>query len=505
MFNTIFAAFLLTLCGAQQRRKNVLFFVADDLRPNLGAYSGHHAPSPSDPSMYTPNLDRLAQSSLVLQRSYVAQAICSPSRTSVLTGRRPDTTRVWDLKHYWRLVGGNFTTIPQYFKENGYRTVGMGKIFHPGKHASGNNDPISWTDPYFLGEDDYSKNRLLWQAVTEAEERQTPLLDTQIADFALKTLNEVAPKAKSGEQPFFVAVGFHKPHTPWNYPERFEKYYPLDSLELPDNYFSPVGMPAFAWHNFSRLNTYKNVEPYHLHDVGAINYTFPKNLTLLMRRAYYSSVSFTDYNVGRVLQELDDLGLANDTIVSFWGDHGFQLGEHCEWQKETVFELATRAPMMVKVPGVTDSGMVTSQLVEFVDLFPTLVDLAGLPQMKLCPENSSQILLCTEGKSFVPLFTNPNITGWKNATFSQFPHGRNGRNGLDVMGYSIRTDRYRYTEWATFKPHLKPEWNKLHGIELYDHGIDPEENRNWAQEPSYANLRSQLSKQLRAGWRYVNV
>ncbi|XP_046555768.1 iduronate 2-sulfatase-like [Haliotis rubra] len=455
--------------------------------------------------MYTPNLNRLARSSLVLQRSYVSQAICSPSRTSVLTGRRPDTTRVWDLKHYWRIVGGNFTTIPQYFKENGYRTVGMGKIFHPGKRASGNNDPISWTDPYFLGKDDYPSNRLLWQAVTEAEERRTPLIDTQIADFAVKTLNDVAPKAKSGEQPFFVAVGFHKPHTPWNYPERFEKYYPLDSLQLPDNYFAPVGMPAFAWHNFSRLGTYKNVRPYNLHDVGSINYTFPKNLTLIMRRAYYSSISFTDYNVGRVVQELENLGLANDTIVSFWGDHGWQLGEHCEWQKETVFELAARAPMMVKVPGLTDNGIVTSQLVEFVDLFPTLVDLAGLPKMKLCPENSSQILLCTEGKSFVPLFKNPNITGWKKAAFSQFPHDKNGRNGLDVMGYSIRTDRYRYTEWATFKPHLRPEWDKLRGVELYDHGIDPEENRNRAQEPSYTNLRSQLSKQLRAGWRYVNI
>ncbi|XP_067668272.1 iduronate 2-sulfatase-like [Haliotis asinina] len=491
---------LIALAGA---KKNVLFLVSDDMRPNLNAYLGPDMPSPVHPKMHTPTLDALASRSLVLKRTYVSQALCSPSRTALLTSRRPDTSHIWDIGPYFRQVGGNFTTLPEYFKRNGYRTIGMGKIFHPGS-SSGGDDPVSWMDPYFHAEDKYGANDdLLCDAVSEEREKAQPLQDEMIADHAIKILQEVAPRAKSGEQPFFVAVGFHKPHIPWNYPARFNTFYPLESLRPAPNYYAPVGMPAVAWHNFTNFGLFKDVKSFHLNNIGYINLTFPPTLTLELRQAYYSCISYTDYELGRVIQELDNLGLSNNTIISFWGDHGWQLGEHSEWEKHTNFEDATHAPMMIHVPGVTDEGVVTEHLTEFVDLYPTLVDAAELPKLPTCPPNSQNITLCTEGTSMVPLMTNPTIENWKTAAFSQYPRGGNGLHGDVIMGYTMRTDQYRYTEWINFKgrPIYKPMWDELKAAELYDHVKDPEENWNRADDPSYKDIRTDLSRKLKIGWR----
>ncbi len=267
------------LClGIVHAKKNVLFLVSDDMRPNIGAYDGPDAPSPVHPKMHTPNLDALAARSLLLKRAYVSVALCNPSRTALLTSRRPETSHIWDIGPYFRQYGGNFTTLPEYFKQNGYRTIGMGKIFHPGP-SSGGDDPVSWTDTYAHGPDDYKPNDLLIQAVSEEMAKAQPLQDQYLAEYAIQALKEVAPKAKSGEQPFFLAVGFRKPHVPWNFPARFKEYYPLESLRLPPNYYAPVGMPTIAWHNFNNMTRYKDMQPYNVPYAGSINFTFPEQIT----------------------------------------------------------------------------------------------------------------------------------------------------------------------------------------------------------------------------------
>lgn len=471
-------------------KKNVLFLVADDMRPQLGAYRGKYYPAPVSPKMHTPNLDALAARSLLLERAYVQEALCSPSRTSLLTGRRPDTTHIYTIGPYFRKVGGNFTTLPEYFKVNGYTSVGMGKVFHPGK-ASGGDDPISWSEPYFHGEANFEGKNFSWAAIPDELLRNQTLRDQQIADHAIKTLKRLAPAARSGKQPFFIAVGFHKPHLPFVFPKSFLQYYP--SVKLPDNPYAPVDMPDVAWYDYGGLRGYKDIHD--LHASGKINTTLPDQTVLSLRRAYYSALTFTDSLIGKVLAELDNLGLSNETIVSFWGDHGYQLGEHGEWCKQTNFELATHAPMMIHIPGKTDKGIRTSQLTEFVDLFPTLVEATGLTSLPLCPVNSTDVQLCREGSSLLPLISHPE-TPIKMGSFSQYP-----REGY--MGYSIRTDAYRYTEWPKFKyaPLYQPDWEILAGVELYDHVKDPEENVNRAFHPDYAGIRHTLRKMLRAGWR----
>lgn len=473
---------------------NVLFLVSDDMRPQIGAYKGKDFPAPVHPQMHTPNLDKLAGKSLLLKRAYVQEALCSPSRTSLLTGRRPDTTHVYEIGPYFRKVGGNFTTLPEYFKLNGYTTVGMGKVFHPGS-ASGGDDPVSWTEPYFHGIPNFESFERSWEAVPDDLLVEKPLIDQQIADHAIQTLKKVAPAAKSGEKPFFVAVGFRKPHLPFVFPKSMFNFYP--GVHLPDNPYAPVNMPKVAWYSFGGLRSYKDIK--NLNSSGAINTTFPGQVVLELRRAYYSALTWTDIQLGRVLTELHSLGLSNNTIVSFWGDHGYQLGEHGEWCKQTNFELATHAPMMIHIPGLTDKGVSTRELTEFVDLFPTLVEAAGLDPLVTCPVNSTDVKLCTEGTSLMPLIKQPNKPV-KKAAFSQYP-----REGY--MGYSIRTDQYRYTEWPVFhrKPVFKPDWNNLAGVELYDHTNDPEENINRADDAAYQDLRKQLSELLHAGWRNVTL
>ena len=487
------------LCNA---KKNVLFLVSDDLRPQLGSYSDKYAPSSVHPPIHTPNLDKIASKSLLLKRAYVQQAICAASRTSFLTGRRPDTTHVYDLVTYWRDVGGNFTTIPQYFKNNGYVSAGMGKIFHPGD-ASNNDDPMSWSLPYFHAKGTWETMASSWLAVPDDQIPNKPLIDTQLADRAIQTLRQVAPAALSGKKPFFLAVGFQRPHLPFVFPASMLQHYPAGKIRLPNNNFAPVNMPAIAWSNYGEIRQYKDVAALNL--TGRINTTVPDQKVKDLRRAYYSAVTYVDSLIGNIVEELDRLGLANNTVISFIGDHGYQLGEHGEWCKHTNFDIATHAPMMIHIPGMTDSGIISDKLTEFVDLFPTLVEATGHPPLPMCPEDSSAITNCHEGQSLIRLIKNPNAS-WKNASFSQYPRSPLKSKISEVMGYTMKTEHYRYTEWAKFRlrPVYRPDWNILSGVELYDHTKDPEENYNVADDPSYTHIRQDLSRQLHAGWRHAN-
>jgi iduronate 2-sulfatase len=495
LFSITVLTFLLT--HYQSDARNVLFLVVDDLRPEIGAY-GPDFPASINPMIYTPNIDALAAQSLLLRKAYVQQAICSPSRASFLTGRRPETTGVHALDSYWRDVGGNFTTIPQYFKEHGYASIGMGKIFHRGRAASGNDDPLSWTEPYFHGDMSHWTNHTgyTWTAADDQEVQLYPLADDQVADKAIERLAELAINP---EQPFFLALGFIKPHLPFLFPARFLDFYPEDEVALPSNPYAPIGMPEVAWSSFVELRGFSPIAEGD-YGYGAINASFiPDEMVKELRRAYYASVSYIDFLIGRVMDSLVDLGLEDDTVVSFIGDHGFQLGEHGEWSKHTNFELSTHAPMMIKIPGLTDSGVVTDQLVEFVDLFPTLADATGLPTIPLCPEDSSNTLVCSEGLSMLPLIEDPMRT-WKDAAFSQYP--RMSLSGSITTGYSIRTSQYRYTEWPSHPaPAYTPNWDGRSSPELYDHQVDPEENRNRAFFPGYSQIADTLADMLRAGWR----
>ena len=384
-----------------RKLKNVLFIGIDDLRTELGTYG--HA------QVVTPNFDSLASKSLVFERAYCQVAVCSPSRTSPLTGRRPDTNHVWMISNdeYWRTFT-NATTIPQYFKDNGYISVGMGKIFHPGPPNGFDDQKYSWSLPYYHSplEQQYGpgNHSASWRSFDGFEDNQLP--DGQIADNAIETLRQLKQnQSKGDDRPFFLAVGFHKPHVPFYAPSKyFDKYPPADQIMLADNPDVPTDFPPIARAICPVLDFYTDIMPLFPNytacktDVNASFYSeechLPESKAREIRRAYYACVSYTDAQIGNVLAELEAQGFADDTVIVLWADHGFQLGEHNHWCKFTNFEDATHVPFMIRVPGVTDQGMRTKALVELIDIFPSVTELAGLEVPPLCPEDNQKFLTC---------------------------------------------------------------------------------------------------------------
>ncbi len=481
---------------------NVLLLGADDLRAEIGPTVETNPAY--NPNIRTPNLDKLARVSVVLKHAYAQYPLCDPSRTSMLTSRRPDTTRVYSKERYFRTHNLNFTTMPQYFKQHGYRTVGMGKVFHHGMQ-SGFDDPPSWSEPFHLLNSSvkgrWIKIDTTWTTVSRDDRKELPLPDDFTTKKAIDFLREVAGKQQT--TPFFLSVGFYKPHYPIAVPEQFLDMYPLDSIRLPTRQSAPVNMPSLALKNRTSLTKYRDLLEYD--KFKSKDYRpFAPDVTRSLRRAYYAAISYIDSLYGVILKELEKLGLDKNTIVVLWSDHGFHVGESGIWGKWSNFELSLHVPLIIRIPGVTDRGINVSRVTEMVDLFPTLVEAAGLPRLPLCPVNSSLVPLCREGLSLMPLIRNPSAP-WKQAAFSQ----------TDIrtqsMGYSMRTARYRYTEWprcdwpagdlevaATGNIH----WNDLRGVELYDHKVDPEETVNRAGLPQYRQLVEVFSRQLRAGWRH---
>ena len=470
--------------------KNVLYIVADDLRPQLSPYG--------QSEMVTPNLAKLANQSLLFERAYCQQSVCAPSRNSFLTGRRPDTTKAWNLLDDFREpgIGLNWTSMPQYFKKHGYFTSGAGKIFH--KKLPPHNDPPSWSDlhefPWYYGDCLHCPDKRIWCALPG----HNFFCDSESTSNVIERLNYAA---KNKSRPFFIAFGIHKPHLTWRFPEEFIKYYSNESsISVAKDRSIPVGMPYIAFYDSLRPHKYSELYGYR-HNITE---PYPVEVQRVLRQGYYAATTYMDSLVGQVLDELDRLGFSNDTIVAFHGDHGYQLGEHNEWTKHTNFEVATRVPFMIRVPWrLASAGKRTSSLVELVDIFPTLAELAGLPP---CEEN-------LDGKSLVPLFDNQTQVV-KTAALSQYPRcgeyeqGHPGlclftpRNKFDYMGYSMRTDQYRYTEWVRWNgSELKPEWNDLVGRELYDHRNDKENDFDAFENVNIADRDSavvkELSKQLR--------
>ena len=507
-----------------KKLKNVLFIAVDDLRTELGAY-GHS-------QVVTPNFDSLASKSLVFERAYCQVAVCSPSRTSLLTGRRPDTNHVWMISdtEYWRDFT-NATTIPQYFKENGYISVGMGKIFHPGRPNGFDDQKYSWSLPYYhspleaqYGPGNHSAS---WRSFDGFEDNQLP--DGQIADNAIETLRQLKQNQSNGDnRPFFLAVGFHKPHVPFYAPSKyFDKYPPADQIKLADNPDVPTDFPPIARAICGVLDLYTDVMPLFPNytackvDVNVSLYSqechLPDSKAKEIRRAYYACVSYTDAQIGKVLAELETQGFADDTIIVLWSDHGWQLGEHNHWCKFTNFEDATHVPFMIRVPGITDQGIRTEALVELIDIFPTVTELAGLDVPPVCPEDNENLLTCVEGTSVVPLLNDPQKQ-WKKAAFSQYPRPWVGFYTIPneppfpphtpeaVMGYTIRVDSYRFTEWYRFDNKTgTSNFSDIWGTELYNHThpvvFFNDENVNLAVKPEMKSVVEELRGMVQAGWR----
>ena len=476
--------------------QNVVFIVSDDMRPDINAYyQGEDPPTPTHPPMRTPNLDALASRALLFKRAYVQYSMGSPSRNSFWTSRRPDSLRCYDEYCYWRRDVGDLLTLPQYFKNHGYTSLGFGKLFQEGEAASGNSDPPSWSKPIYWPPTDYGFYRNQFYSPTmlvhQGTEEKQPLPDRLTVDHAIDALRNLAPQARTGEQPFFIAIGLLKPTHPFQFPEFFNQHYNTDDIPLPLNKYIAKDVPQCAWHEPYLQDTYETFQLLNLEK--GFNRTFPDFLIREMRAGYYKSLSFCDSMVGRVLDELKAQGLEDNTIIVFVGDHGYHLGEQAMWTDQSNFEVALRAPMIIRAPGFTDQGAITTSIVEFVDLFPTVVDLAELPAVPFCSNGPQADILCSEGASMLPLFHNPKGR-FKTSAFSQY------KRSPKLMGYTIRIPTFRYTEWVSFADN-KPQWGNLVGVELYDHTSDPHEMVNRATDESYVQTSNKLSKMLHEGWR----
>ncbi|XP_052797237.1 iduronate 2-sulfatase-like isoform X2 [Mya arenaria] len=604
---------------ASSDKVNVLFVVVDDLRPALGTYG--------DRFMTTPNIDNLARQAVLFEHAFVQQALCGPSRVSFLTSRRPDTTRLYDFYSYWRQAAGkssNFTDDYPY------------SWSQPAYHPSTEKYKMAKVCPDVDG----SLHMNLVCPVRVSDMPEGTLPDIQSTDKAIQLLQH-----RDRGRPFFLAVGYHKPHIPLKYPREYLDLYPLVKVPKVSNPIHPEYLPDVAWNPWTDIRERD--------DVKNLNLSFPygpvpTNFSQLIRQSYFAATSYMDAQLGRLLSTLDSEGLANNTIVLFVGDHGWSLGEHQEWSKYSNYEVATQVPLLVYVPGVTsralgeepifpfvdllqhrkgwmgkttskkrkvvsfqfknnldvprsvvttemdngkasnnsgktqelkyDGGSITltthereriskqlrvSELVELVDIFPTLADLAGLKVPPRCSEPSNNITLCTEGSSMAPLIyrasqvrqrsmnfgdtygiAKENILffkrrrtkngqssnrirkhkklhtsdraqalQWKSAVFSQYPRpsdvlkedsDKPRLKNIKIMGYTMRTKEFHYTEWVGFNHStFKMNWEDLRATELYLRDKDPFENKNVAGFKQYANLIKRLSVKLHLGWRYA--
>ncbi len=463
-------------------RSNVLLILSDDLRPQLGCYG--------DETVISPNIDRFAETAVRFDRAYVQQAVCSPSRNSFLSGLRPETTGLMGFGTHLREKVPDAVTLPQHFKNNGYHTVGMGKVYHVYAETGlgSEDDADSWSVPL------YEPKNPVWGPQQEADRAKRIAADQKAGvvynhshdwprgesfddpdvpddalrdgEIALKAVEFLQAQAEDPDEPFFLAVGFFLPHLPFVAPKKYFDLYEDVKIPLPANQERRIGAPIYAapfgWAGETR---YANMPP---KDQRGPEYQ------RAYLEAYLASISYMDACTGLVLDALEEFGLDDNTIVLFAGDHGYMMGEYGAWgSKHCNYEMAVRAPLLVRAPG-TKPG-VTDGLVEFVDFYATLAELAGLPE----PEKH-------EGRSFAPLLENPQ-RDWKKGALSIMRRGKN-------LGRSVRSDRYRYVRWTNNQ-------GKQIAEELYDYDRDPEESRNLAELPEYTGVIKRHRKLLEGDWK----
>ena len=458
---TLLVFLIISSLYAKEKKPNVLFIVLDDLRPELGCY-GHN-------QVHSPNIDKLAQSGLMFTRSYCNIPVCGASRASVLSGIRPNQQRFLNFSCWQDKDVPGIVSLPMHFKNNGYYTVSKGKVYH---HFSLDGKG-SWSETPWYPKGDWKgfQAYVLPESQAKTEQRangagvigvsfEAPEApdhiypDGMIAEEAIQTLRSL----KESEKPFFLGVGFMKPHLPFSAPKKYWDLYDFDDIKLPDWMKKPVNAPNECMHDFHELREYVDVP-----DSGPMDKDFMRKLI----HGYYACVSYADAQVGKVLDELERLELAENTIVILWGDHGWHLGEHGLWCKHCNFEKVLRTPIILHAPG-KQSNVKTEALVEFVDIYPTLCDLAGL-----------QKPFHLQGKSFAPLTQNPNLE-WKTEIFSRWKKGE-----------TIITKTHSYTEW------YNDNSSEVTARMMYDLKNDPEETLNISEEKENKFLVQKLSEKLR--------
>ena len=482
------------------KRPNIIFIAVDDLRPELHCYGVNHVKSP--------NIDRLAADGIKFTQAYCQSAVCNPSRASLLTGMRPETTGVLDLNTNLRSVAPNVVTLPQYFKNNGYYCMAIGKIFHnifpdtlswngPQMHVDGfpfdpdagylSDSALAFIEKRKQGyiTAGTAKNRMdvfgKWYIKAFATEcvdvPDNAYYDGAQTDAAIEKIDELSKTKK----PFFFGIGYFRPHLPFNAPKKYWDLYDRDKIPLAPNDFLPYHSPIMAIDNLRELKGYEDFK----------NSKHPKDGTLskadarLLKHGYLASVSYIDAQVGRLLDKLRQCNLLDNTIIVLWGDHGYKLGEHNSWSKFTNYGIDTRVPLIISTPSLKGKQLTCNRLVELVDVYPTLCALAGLKK----PKNM-------EGISLAPLLKKPEQP-WKKAVFSLYL--REGiwvaPDGIPYIGYSVRNEKYLYVEWINWTNQKKA------AIELYNLLEDPNENSNIATDNANEEIVKQMAAQLKAGWR----
>ena len=522
----LYSIFLLCLLNAgnavaqTKQKPNVLFIAVDDLKPILGCYG--------DKLIKTPNIDRLARMGTVFMSNYCQQAVCGPTRASLMTGMRPDYTKVWDLKTTMRSVNPDILSLPQYFISQGYSTQGIGKVYDP-RCVDKDLDKPSWSVPYYKTENKYYAASTGKPAIDRYQLKETKLLvekyakeaedkglkGTEANDYvvakirpstecidvpdnayvdganALQAKDIIIQLGKKNE-PFFFAVGLSKPHLPFVAPKKYWDLYNREDMPVATFQGKPKNAVDIAMHNAGELRLYSDIPPLiAFTDQKDYGLTLPLDKQKELIHGYYAAVSYTDAQVGILLNTLDSLGLTNNTIIVLWGDHGWHLGDHNLWCKHTNFEQAAKAPLIIAAPGVSPNKTKSSS--EFVDIFPTLCDLAGL-----------QIPAHLDGKSLVPVMKNPSVS-IKEFSVSQYPRSgpdaeneRLGYADTKYMGYSIRTSRYRYTIWMKdgFRSTTVFNASLIAGTELYDYKKDPLEKENVANNKKYKSVARDMNSKM---------
>jgi iduronate 2-sulfatase len=475
------ALFFAASCQSRRKRPNVLFIAVDDLRTELGCYGNKHIKSP--------NIDQLAKQGIIFDRAYCQQPICMASRASLLSGYRPDFARIYNCESLDNCVPDSLT-LNKHFENNGYNIWASGKIYH---HDIDRKK--QWGDNYFNATGDWqgrgyiaeeSKKNVKEYALQYAKIRggesrgrgpafESPDVpdnsygDGISTDEAIKKLGELS----SLENPFFMAMGYRKPHLPFNAPKKYWDLYSDDDIKLANNPFLPKNSTEFTPYNFSELRNY--------YGIPKNNKVFKNDLSKKLKHGYYACVSYIDAQIGRLLNELDRLGLRDNTIIVLWGDHGWKLGEHGMWCKHTQFELDAHVPMIFSYPGMKNAGKRATSFSEFVDIYPTLCDLAGI-----------ELPAHLQGDSLVPAMADPTLE-YKKAAFTQWPKVSRRIPEKLITGYTLKYKHYSYTEWT------RNITGEILAKELYDHSNDPNENENIADYAQNIEVVKELSVMLDGG------
>ncbi len=516
----IYTAFLLFTClvffncggdsvatvNKENKRPNILFVSIDDLRPALGVYG--------DEIAITPNIDQFAKEGMTFMRTFAQAAVCAPSRASLMTGARPDSTRVWHLGDKFRKINPATVTMPQYFSKQGYHTVNLGKIFHNYMPDSVSWDepdlrPARYLKPDWLGRDGETfyiseevavsqvikRDSLLklrpvryadgwntgpaWEA---ADVHDTMYYDGAQNELTKKTLDRLAKMDK----PFYLGLGYFRPHLPFTAPKKYWDMYDAQAIPLAANLERPKNSPIHTMNSMYELRHYDGFG--HIGHPTS-DFTMNEDTARILRHGYYASVSYVDKLLGDVFEHMKNLGIYENTIIIVWGDHGWKLGDHNSWGKMTNYNIDLKVPMMIRYPNQMKRGAKTMAFTELVDMFPSICELAGIDPPK-----------GMQGSSFVPLLENPDRK-WKPAAFSQF-HRRPkvSADGKRYMGYSINTEDYHYIEWYDWYP-KRGEKGTFRVAELYDVKNDPTETNNLAVDDKYKEAMSGLSGLLAKGWR----